>query len=141
MARQNYFEFNIKRGGVDFLKRKNAQFLQYDAFRIFRDIAKGDLDVREYEEYLSDHQLLETLVLVANQKHQFHYVSYMGIQALSNDLNFCNNPMIPITSEFHMKTAEVYNIIYLAFLTYRDTGQIDYLLPMAGQLRNYRDYV
>lgn len=144
MARKNYFDYQKQKFGENFLQKKNAWNLQFDALRIFSDLIRGNIDVRKYEKYFSDTQLLESCLLVSSQKQSFHAVSYSGVEMLLQSMQNNNQPIDDIVFavlDFHQKSAEAYGIIYNAFLGYKNTMNIEYLIPINSQLRNYRDYV
>lgn len=143
--RSNYFTQNIMNNGPNFLNSKNAKDLQYDAVRILRDIARGAVDVREYYDYMCNTQLINAIIFVSGQKIDFHSVSAMSVGFYINCASTNPQMMLPETIysilDDHQKTAYVYGVVSEAFRNFKVSLNVDFLLPMAGQLRNYRQYI
>lgn len=140
MARKNYFDYQIDRFGESFLNKKNPQNLQDDALRIFRDLAYGNIDVREYEEYFRDQQLLEAMLLKADQVYRFHYFSYYGVEQLRQNPNFPQDEVTNIATH-HKEVSDLYNVILQGLNNFKISNDIDYLIIMIGQIRRYRNYI
>lgn len=139
----NYFERNIKQSGPNFIQLKNARDLQFEALIMFKDLVRGKIDVREYEEYFRDPQFLESCLFKAMEKHTFHYISMSGVSMLLHNQNpqLQNDPQVLAVLDFHQKASAGFKLLYDGLDAFKTTGQIELLLPIAGQLRNYRDYI
>lgn len=135
----NYFERNIKNLGPNFLQTKNAMNLQFEAIMMFRDLVRGRIDVREYEEYFRDPQFLDSCIHAASQKQTFYSISFAGVSLYANQGS--SDPMILAVLDYHQKAAAGYQLLHQGLEAFKLTGQIELLLPIAGQLRNYRDYI
>lgn len=142
----NYFEQQKSRLGENFLQTKNSRELQFDAIRVFRDVVRGKLDVREYGAHFLDTQFMESCLTSASQKQAFHQISFNGVNMLTMAVqqqspNIPVDPMILATLDYHQKAADAYALLLQGLNAVKQTGDIEYLLPIANQLRNYRDYV
>lgn len=138
----NYFEYQIKRFGTNFLQSKNSRQLQFDAARIFRDISKGRLDVRDYSEYFKDTQLQAACITTATTKLSLHSISSDGVMMLMQQRMGMNTDQLMMDQmnavyEYHRNLAEAYSLI-LEGLTYlRNTGNVNHLSILSQQLRKY----
>lgn len=145
--RKNHFKLQEERNGKDFLQNQTPnQIRQFHVPRIISDIARGNIDYREEEKYLSNNTLLTAILDLAMQKYISFDISAKGVELLLNRTinNNPNDPMInTITTvhNIHYKSAEVYRLVLDAFSRYRDTGDIDHLYPLSHQLRGYSDYI
>lgn len=135
----NYFERNIKQLGPNFIQFKNARDLQFESLIMFKDLVRGKIDVREYEEYFRDPQFLESCIFKANEKFGFHYISFAGVSCLVQQGHNDNQTLA--TLDYHQKASAGFKLLYDGLTAFKTTGQIEILLPIAGQLRHYRDYI
>lgn len=142
--KHNYFTQNISRNGENFLNGKNSRDLQFDTPRILRDIAKGSLDVRDYYNYFCNRQLINSIIITCQDKIAFHGSSHLACDFFVRNASYANM-YVPdnmyMVLDTHKNTALLYNIVLQAFSMFNETLNIDILLPMAGELRNYRQYI
>lgn len=142
--KHNYFTQNISRHGENFLNGKNSRDLQFDTPRILRDIAKGSIDVREYYDYFCNRQLINSIIITCQDKIAFHSSSQLACEFFINNAGYANM-YIPenmyMVLDTHKNTALLYNIALQAFSIFSQTLNADVLLPMAGELRNYRQFI
>lgn len=145
--RKNHFRLQEERNGKDFLENQTPnQIKQFHAPRIISDIARGNIDYRTEERYLSNRALLSGIMDISMQKYISFDISARGVELLLNQLrnNNPNDPMINTVTtvhNIHYKSAELYRLVLEAFRKYMDTGDIDYLYPLGHQLRGYSDYI
>ena len=145
--RPDYFDTQIQRSPLreDFLNEKNARDLQMDAVRIFRDIARGNLKIEEHAHYFENNQLLESCLVTANSKYNLHHVSFLGVQALIDNMMKNNQqPGQNIISvhEYHKRCSEGYNIIIQNLIAMKNTGNtVGCLLAMENNLFLYRNEI
>lgn len=140
----NYFEQQINRYGDNFLIYKNPAELQMDAIKVFRDLVRGKIDVREYQEYFSNPQFLESCILSASQKFALHNISYNGVNMLVQTMQSQNIPidqMHTAVLDYHQKASEVYSIILNGLQNYKVTGNIEILIGVVPMTRPFRDYI
>lgn len=140
MARKNYFDYQIERFGESFLSRKNPQNLQQDAMRIFKDMAYGNIDVRQYECYFRDQQLLESMLLEADRNYRFHHISYYGVEQLRSNPYFPQDEVNNV-SAYHKEVSDFYGVIFNGLTNFKVSNDIEYLIITIGQIRKYRDCI
>lgn len=134
--RPNYFQQNIQKFGPDFLKAKNADVLQTDAIRIFRDIARGNVNIEVDGPYFLDPQFMESCITAATLKLSLHTINYNGVLGLVN--SGINDPMTLKVLDYNKRSMEGYNIILTHLNNIRSSGDPNYLMSMASNLHNYR---
>lgn len=140
--RQNndYFTKNIKQQGENFIGRKTATELQKDAIFIFRDIAKGNIDISKYGCYFEDDTFLTNCIIAANAKLIYSTISRDGVQALieKNNMYGVADPVVYTVLQNHINTVTAYGIILANLTAIQNTNDINYLYVMANQLKQYR---
>jgi len=142
--RNNYFTQNIQRDGEYFIEKKMIQQLQNDAIRIFRELAKGDIDVNEYYGYLAH----PTLSKVLNDAAIYNLIKYtevlsaldFKIAAMSSYQQQVPQETINIREEYRCKH-EVYNAIYYNIQNFIITKDANFIIAMIDQTRKYRRYI
>ena len=142
--RRNYFENEKTRanGDPDFLEKKNFLQLQNDAVRIFKDLARGSIDVFQYEEYFQNRNFLNAIMKVAqNNVVKSSLVKYYIDTGIArNDFLHGVMPDMVYTVENEFKLEiEAYTIIYSGLLTYSVSNNIADLIPMVSSLAKYRN--
>ena len=137
--RSNYFQQNVQKFGENFISRKNPAELELDAIRIFRDIARGNIDVQKDGPYFLDTQFLESCLTAANLKLNLHTTNYNGVLMLVN--NNLGSSMTMSILEYNKRCMEAYTIIYNHLMNIKATKDINYLTTMVGNLRNYRNNI
>lgn len=140
----NVFTQGIQQGGPNFLDEKNSRELEMDAIRVFRSLARGQVDITAHGHYFLHEAFLNSCISAANSKLIFHNISFTGVQSLMNDIR--NQGQIPdsniiVVLDHHKKCAEAYNIIYSNLNHIVATRNINYLVCMADMLESYRNYV
>jgi hypothetical protein len=140
----NYFTSNIQKAGENFMDTKNARDLQFDAIKIFRDLARGNVDIAKYGQYLLDPMMLNACLSAANTKLMYYSISFSGVNCLVNSLSTSGNqidPNIIMVLEDHRKSMEVYQAILTHFTALRDTGDIGYLVSLVNAISRYRSNI
>lgn len=137
----NYFAKNIREKGPDFIHYKNARELTNDAPKIFREIARGQIDLMKYGEYFLDPQFLECCLQAAYNKYSFHSISQSGVDMLitanMNQGIMIDNTMVAV-KESHKRTAEAYCIIWNTLNGLKLNQDLSNLFVLASQLQNYK---
>lgn len=137
--RGNWFDQQIQRYETpDFIKQIRPEQLVKDAIRVFRDIARGNIDVEKYGEYFLDPYFIDTCLTAANSKHVLHEISKIGIESLITSPQSANYPDAPTVHNYHMRASEGYKIIVNALVSIKMSGDIKYIYAMAAQLSRYR---
>lgn len=137
--RPNYFQQNIQRLGENFLNTKNANELEVDSIRIFRDIARGNIDVERDGKYFLNTQFLECCITGASLKLNMHTINHNGVTLLVANGN--NDPMTLAVLNNNKRCMEAYTIIYTNLNNIKITQDPNYLSVMANNLRNYRNNI
>lgn len=75
-----YFEQQVQKMGPDFIEQMNAQNIQRDSSRIFRDMAYCPAEeMDKYEGNFENHTFTYNLALVAYQKYSFYNACCIGL--------------------------------------------------------------
>lgn len=141
---KDFFSQSKKQYGDDFLRYMNARDLQFKAPLIFRQMAKGQINVVENGHYFLDPTFLEACIIAANSKCTFHSISRDGVDLLIRTV-MANNAQITnemnAVLDFHVRAAEAYSEILNALNNINNTMNTDCLLPLVNKLSNYRNYI
>lgn len=137
----NFFSQNIRKNGENFLDLKNSKTMQRDAPRIFREIARGNIDLLKYGHYFLDMQFLESLIVTANNEFIFHNISYAGVMNLIASATMHREQVdVAVTQvlETHKRRAEAYNIIFNYLTMLKNTRDLNYIYALANNLSPYK---
>lgn len=141
---RDFFSQSKKQYGDDFLRYMNARDLQLKAPQIFRQMAKGQINVVENGKYFLDRTFLEACMIAANSKYVLHSISRDGVDLLIKNM-ISNNAQITndmnAVFDFHLRSAEAYGEILNALNIINNTMTTDCLLPLVSRLANYRNYI
>lgn len=138
-AKSNYFQQNIQKFGENFIGQKNAGELEMDAIRVFRDIARGNIDVERDGKYFLNPQFLECCITSASLKLSLYTTQYNGVLMLVNN-GTTDQTTISIL-EYNKRCMEAYTFIYNHLNNIKVTGDPNYLITMSNNLRNYRNNI
>lgn len=137
----NYFTRNIKDKGNDFVYMKTAKDLEYDAPTVFRDIAKGRVDINKFGGYFLCPQFMESMLKVAHEKYMYHIISFNGVNMMiteyMNKGQMVDKVVIEV-NENHKRLSEAYSIIYQTLMYVRTTQDITNLYILPSQLSIYK---
>lgn len=143
-TKNNYFTQAIQRCGKDFVNTANIQQLQYDAPRIFRDLAKGAVDIAQCQEYLMNERLATVLEQQALQTYIYNSEIFNSIDYRINGMAYNQQPVdqyiIALREEWKCRVA-VYQIIHYNIQNFRVTKDVNFILAMAAQIANNRRYI
>lgn len=140
----DYFSQSIQQYGENFLMYKTSRDLEMDAIKIFRGLARGNINIDKYGMYFLDDQLLHSCIRTAYNKSSLYNISYTGVNMLKDSIFASGNvPSADIITilDYHKKCAEAYNIILDGLNNVLNTKNINYLICMANTLADYRNYV
>lgn len=144
MARQNnkmsnnYFTQQIQRNGVNFLDGVRDDNLLRDAVRIFRDLARGNINIDQYGDYFSHPRLLNAAITASYSKFTYHSISHAGVAELLQK-NTIPYPSAPTVLNAHSRSAQGYKLIFDAMTAIANTGQYNEILKtLVNNLNNYR---
>lgn len=114
-TKPNYFSTNINRFGESFLDMKNSRDIQNDAPRIFRELARKNINLEVYGHFFLDKHFLENLIEVAKNKVIFHNTSFQTMNYAISVMNMNRQPIdqnIIDVAYTHKNIADTYNVIY-----------------------------
>ena len=139
----NYFTREIQKDGNDFLEKKNAVQIQRDAPFVFRQLAKGQIDIFKYVDYFNNQYFLSNLIDAAQVEYNEHSICRMGIQALVNQRRGYDNTFTQQECDLyysimnrHYALENAYNIILYHFKLFATTKDPYTISTMVGQLQN-----
>lgn len=136
-----YFQQNIQKFGENFLDYKNAKNLEFEANKIFKDLAKQIINLDKHGHYFLDQQFLYSLLKTAHDKFLYHNVSYTGVQLLVQQTNMRGETVssnIIFVLEKHRKAAEAYQLIITHLEMLKTSKDLNYVYVLANNLYNYR---
>ena len=140
----NFFEQSKKQFGEQFLNFIDIRTLTLKSAQIFRQLARGQINIEEEGQYFLNQNLLEAMINSANAKYELHYISANGLQYQQLDMA---NKGIEIDSkclaimEYHKKCAQGYQLILNTMINIRNTRDTSCLYYLVNSLSNYRNYI
>ena len=137
----NYFTQNIREKGEDFIHYKSPRDLQNDALKIFRELARGQIDISKHGKYFLDPQFLASCVQAAQSKYQYHAISQTGVDMYITQIMSKGSMPDDITigvKEDHKRKAEAYGLIYQSLCSISYTYDINSLFVLVSKLQNYK---
>lgn len=140
----DYFTMNIQQYGENFLEFKNARDLEMESIRIFRGLARGQIDIDKYGHYFLDGQLLSSCIQAAFSKKIYFDISYTGVFKLHESIFASGDtpdPNILMVLDHHKKSSEAYKIILDGLNNIRATNNVNYLVCLVDSLSAFRNYV
>lgn len=140
----DYFTQSIQQYGENFLQYKNARDLEMDAIKVFRGLARGNINIDRYGCYFLEPQFLNACVQAAYSKWTYFKISYEGVNLLKDNIfasGMTPDPNIIMILDHHKKSAEAYNIILAGLNNIRSTGDINYIFCLANNLSDFKNYV
>lgn len=143
-TRNNYFTQAVQRGGKDFIETTNIQQLQNDATRIFRDLAKGLIDINQCQDYLMNDRLATVLEQQAHQTYIYNSEIFYSIDYRIRGMEQCGIQVAPylvsLREEWRLRVI-VYQIILQNIQNFRVTKDINYIIAMSAQIASNRRYI
>ncbi len=133
----NYFVQQIQRNGVNFLDTIRDDILQRDSIRIFRDLARGNINIDQYGDYFLNPKLINAAITASYSKFVLYSTSKAGIELLINSpfgKDYSNAPEI---LNYYMRASEAYGLIYNAMMSIRQTNDINHLYSLVNKISSY----
>lgn len=137
--RENYFQQQIAKSGPNFLETMPLDRMKLDAVRIFRELAKGNIDISDYAEYFHNQRFLESLIDTAQTKFNIHSVSAAGVQMLVMTGNNTSNVISVL--EMHENAAKGYKVIVDYLTAFRNYQDDNLLVDLVYNVVKYRYYI
>lgn len=135
----NYFAMEIKNGGENWLAKKTSDKLQFDAIRVFRDLARRNVNVQTDGQWFLNPQFLECCINSAYTKLFYYRTCFAGVTELINKGQ--TDASTAAVANSLKRSVEAYNIIYVGLNDIRMTGDPNVLEVMMGNLWNYRSNI
>lgn len=140
--RDGYFDKEIQQNGEDFLRYKTPIDIQNAAQRIFRDIARGNIDPIKHSKYFLDKGFNINLTNYAVQKFNYHNISYMALSHYYTTLLYSGTPIddlfISVMNDHKMKL-EAYTLISSTLNSIITSGDgYSPLVYLMSELSKYR---
>jgi hypothetical protein len=138
--RNNYFSQAIQRN-QNFIEETNTTQLERDSLTIFRQLARGDINVNTYFNYLTDDRLLYAMSSTAYKKLNTYSVIY---DSISYRIGAFQSAGLPVPVEYQRAQQEydwkkkVFEIIYTHVEQTRLTKDASNLISMIPEIRVYR---
>lgn len=145
---RNYFTQQIQKGGENFLNSKTPRDLSNDAERIFRDLVRGNIDVRQYSGFLLNPSLLETLITKAGTQYNYWWGIRTAVDNYIQQMNAMKQSNIPVDSQTELifggiindaiAKFTVYQNLYNCLLCVRENQVVDPLEQLPRVVGNYK---
>mgnify|MGYP004470986765 CR=1 FL=1 len=137
----NYFTRSIQKKGLNFMSLKSSSEFEVDAIRVFRDLARGNINIDEYGEYFLNEIFLDSCIKTAYSNLTKNELSFKGMQLLYKEsyekFNYVD-VNIPTLMEYYRKMSEIYRIIYSYLNLVKETKETIYLVVLSDALYEYR---
>ncbi len=137
--RENYFQQKINQLGPNFMDSLALDRMKLDAVKVFRELARGNVDIDLYGKYFLNEKFLEACISTAETKYNFHLVSAMGVNELLKQNVQGQN--IYAVYDFHNNAARAYYIIMYQLTEFRTIRDIRILSDLVLNLAKYRYYI
>lgn len=132
----NYFTQNIKELGENFLRHKTPRDLEFDANRIFRDLAKAKIQIEKFGGYFLDDTLSMCLMKVANEKYIYYNVIWSGVNMLLQ-AQPSNGEVLSVFQKVS-RSREAYLTILSCLDAVKKSQDFHYLYGLVSQLNQFR---
>lgn len=137
--RENYFQQNINRLGPNFMDSIPLDRMKLDAVKVFRELARGNIDVEVHGKYFLNDKFLEACISTAETKYNFHVISAMGVNELLKKNT--QAPNIYAVYDFHNNAANAYYIIMYKLSEFRNIKDTRILSELVLNLAKYRYHI
>lgn len=145
--KSNYFAQEIQKKGENFLEGKTSKDMQWDAQRVFRDLARGNVNIDQYYIYFLEVQFLDNCIKFAYDKMTEHNYCFMGTNLLFTQLGCTNqmmcqpqqmNELLAVVNK-HKRSYEAYSMIFTSLNNLKLCGDPAILKVLSNNLKNYRN--
>lgn len=150
MAKQCFFDSMMNQYGENWLVGLTVESIQKQADRIFKEMAKGQIDYEKFGQYFLDGKLLENLIIAAGNELEVNTLLCNSLSYYSYASQFDPTVMAAtagqtalIGSELsHLQAmCQIYGLIYNKLKTVKETGNIGFLVDIASMLCNVRNHL
>lgn len=140
----NFFTQSIKDKGENFLDFMTAKDLQFSALKIFRELARGRIDVKEYGDFFLEPPLLEALFIEGEKKYKFYSITYNSVLYSMNVVvaaGQCPDQDVVAVSEDLKRSLDAYGIIMNTLIALKTNGNASILYGAINALRYYKNNI
>lgn len=129
-VRPNALDREIKKNGPDFLNKYGDRFfneIKRLSESILRDLANGNVNVPDYEEYFKSDRLLDSLISVATANYNYHkftagaihFYGALADQSMHGLLPENYGPTEQRFYSYHFSNAQIYEILLKALVEFK----------------------
>ena len=141
----NFFIKMIQKYGEDFLEKANSGELANGIPSLFRDLAKGRIDVSKHGHYFLDPRFVNICMIEANSKLQYYIVhtkslvEFMNNHSANMDANEYQIYQQTLTND--QKSNEAYYIIVCFLDAMQKVWDQNLVFSVVAALRQYRSNI
>lgn len=136
----NFFTKAIQRYGEDFINKIHSMEMKNATSQIFRELAKGRIDIQKHGHYFLDTQFLEICLSEAIEKLNYHAINYQATNWYINNFRVNSKVYLDVLEQ-NRKYCNAYNLIVTHFTNLKMTGDIGHIFALANLLRNFRNNI
>lgn len=140
----NFFSQMRNQYGENFLNFIDSRSLQLKCLQIFRQMARGQINVQEEGHYFLDPKLLGACIISVGNKKEFYEISSAGVAALDEKIRSMGqspDATVAAVLDYHTRASEGYNLINNTLMILNQTRDLSVLLTLVANLSKYRDYI
>ena len=140
----NYFSQMIAQKGENFLDTLTAKDIQFAAVRIFRDLARGRIDISKYGEYFLNRNFTMLLIEEAQRQYNIFEISSIAVQnfiAYNSIAGGINNSSINQAYNYQANCRIAYGIILDGLKAVLNTQNPAVLIITIQNLKQYKNSI
>ena len=136
---KNWFGQQIEKFGPEFISNIRADEAQKGAIRLFRDIARGNINIPTEGQYFLDGQFLENCIVAATSKYVYFSILFEGLEALARTDSTRSSDTNYLAVYRNTKNSmAAYGCILNTLNNIKATGDLGFLYTLVNQLNPYR---
>lgn len=142
-TQNNFFTKSIQKYGEDFLSKMNAKEMQNGAISLFRDIAKGRVDLGKYGHYFLINQFVDNCLVEAYAKLAYHSTNFTALNwfIAQNQANIQDLETNLQVLESDRRSTQAYECIITNLQALKFSQDLNYLYVMSNNLRYLRNNI
>lgn len=136
----SYFEQKIKSDGENFLNFMNAIQVKKDAFKIFKDLAHGNIDIERHGKFFTNASFVNNLRAVAEDNYKINSLSANGLQIAMQMNNISDKDTVYVMNalaakaDAYMVLTNFFNMILIDIVNYGGANIPQYLYGIINEL-------
>lgn len=137
----NYFTTMISRTGrKDFIALLNPEKIQKAGReRIFREMARGQIDYTKYGEYYLDSKFIDNLIIAADNELRNNDICAKALEFY--DINFPGNQLVIFNKERYEALAFIHGAILQRLQYVKVSGNVGYLTDLKYVVSKIKNYI